>query len=98
MIAPKTIRRTRLALTPGTLSGEGPARYSASRAGQPLVADARRPSRLGPQRAQPVLLVLGVVALEPDHPAVALEGQDVGRDPVQEPAVVADHGGAAGEA
>ena len=29
--------------------------------------------------------------------AVALEGQDVGRDPVEEPAVVADDHGAAGE-
>jgi hypothetical protein len=44
-----------------------------------------------------VLLVLAVVALEVDDLAVALEGQDVGRDPVEEPAVVADHDGTTGE-
>jgi hypothetical protein len=41
--------------------------------------------------------VVLVVALEPDHLAVALEGQDVRRDAVEEPAVVGDHDGAAGE-
>src|SRR5450759_2144322 len=44
-----------------------------------------------------VFLVLGEVALEPANHAVALEGQHVGRDPVQEPAVVADHHGASRE-
>ena len=42
-------------------------------------------------------LVLGVVAIEEDHLAVALEGQDVGGQAVQEPAVVADDDGAARE-
>uniref|UniRef100_A0A0N4ZXP3 LigA n=1 Tax=Parastrongyloides trichosuri TaxID=131310 RepID=A0A0N4ZXP3_PARTI len=37
------------------------------------------------------------VALEPFHMAVAFEGQDVGGQTVQEPAVVADDHGAAGE-
>ena len=32
-----------------------------------------------------------VVALEPDDVGVSLEGEDVGRDPVEEPAIVADH-------
>ena len=35
--------------------------------------------------------VVLVIALEPDHPAVALEGEDVGRDAVEKPAVMADH-------
>src|SRR5690606_37171260 len=38
-----------------------------------------------------VFLVLAVVALEELHVAVALEGEDVGRDAVEEPAVMADH-------
>ena len=42
-------------------------------------------------------LVVADVALEPADLAVALEGEDVGRDPVQEPAVVADDDDAAGE-
>ena len=51
-------------------------------------------------RAQPavaILLVILVVALEPLDVAVAFEGQDVGRDAVEEPAVVGNHHGAAGE-
>jgi hypothetical protein len=43
--------------------------------------------------AQPshlVLLVILEIALEPFDVAVALEGQDVRRDAVKEPAVVAD--------
>jgi hypothetical protein len=47
--------------------------------------------------AVPVGFVVLVVALEPHHLAVALEGEDVGGDAVEEPAVVADHHGAAGE-
>ena len=47
------------------------------------------------------LLALGlvglVVAVAPDDPAVPLEGEDVGGDPVEEPAVVADDHGAAAE-
>ena len=42
-------------------------------------------------------LVLGEVALEPAHDRVALEGEHVGRDAVEEPAIVADDHGAAGE-
>src|SRR5690606_30462089 len=44
-----------------------------------------------------VFLVLAVVALEELHVRVALEGQDVGGDAVQEPAVMADHEGVARE-
>ena len=51
------------------------------------------------EAAAAVGLVVGIVALEPLHMAVALEGEDVGGDPVQEPAVVADdqHGAGKGE-
>src|SRR5690606_9755490 len=44
-----------------------------------------------------VLFVLAVIALEELDVAVALEGQDMGRDAVEEPAVVRDHEGVAGE-
>ena len=54
-------------------------------------------SAVGAQPLVPVGLVVLVVALEPDHLAVALEGEDVGGDAVEEPAVVADHHRAAGE-
>src|SRR5690606_38411588 len=42
--------------------------------------------RLGAEPLLPVGLVLLVVALEPDDAAVALEGEDVGGDAVEEPA------------
>ena len=48
-------------------------------------------------RARRFVLVLVVGALEPDRLRVALEGQDVGGDAIQEPAIVADHHRAAGE-
>src|SRR6266498_519234 len=51
-----------------------------------------------PQAALAVRLVVLVVPLEPDHPAVAFEGQHVGGDAVEEPAVVADHDRASREA
>src|SRR5262245_20177522 len=44
-----------------------------------------------------VFHVLGVIALEPHDFAVALEREDVGRDPVEEPAIVGDHDSAARE-
>ena len=52
---------------------------------------------IGPETLAPVGLVLLVVSLEPDHAAVALEGQHVRRDAIEEPAVVADHHRTAGE-
>src|SRR5688500_692229 len=51
-------------------------------------------------RAEPPLaigFVVLVIALEPDDLAVALEREDVRGDAVEEPAVVADHDGAAGK-
>src|SRR5688572_11175558 len=64
---------------------------------QRLVAQSVRLVRVVALAAPQVLHVLLVVALEPDHLAVALEGEDVGRDAVEEPAVVRDHDGATGE-
>src|SRR5689334_15721970 len=52
---------------------------------------------LGTQPRSPVLLVLVVGAFEPDDLRVALEGEHVRRDPVEEPAIVGDDDGAAGE-
>ena len=54
-------------------------------------------SASAPEPAVPVGLVVLVVALEPDHLAVALEGEHVRGDAVEEPAVVADDDHAAGE-
>ena len=54
-------------------------------------------SAAAPEAAPPVRLVVLVVALEPHHLGVALEGEDVRGDAIEEPAVVADHDGAAGE-
>ena len=51
----------------------------------------------GAQAPLPVGLVVLVVALEPDHLAVALEREHVRRDAVEEPAIVADDDRAAGE-
>src|SRR5437763_10371507 len=64
-----------------------------SRAHERLVLDAVRLQGL---RASP-FSVLGPRALEPRHLALALEGEDVSRDAVEEPAVVRDHDRAAGE-
>ena len=51
----------------------------------------------GAEAAFAVGLIGLVIALEPFDMAVAFEGQDMRRDPVEEPAVVADDDGAAGE-
>ena len=55
---------------------------------------AARPRR---PAAPAVRFVVFVVSFEPDRPALALEGQHVGGDAVEEPAVVADHHRASGE-
>src|SRR5688572_14506865 len=65
--------------------------------GQFPIADAVRAVRFLPQPFLPVGFVLAVVALNPHRPAVSFKGQDMGRDAVQEPAVVADHHAAATE-
>src|SRR5215216_7537285 len=64
---------------------------------QRLVLDAMRLVGVGAEPAMAVGLVVLVVALEPFDVAVALEGQHVRGDAVEEPAIVADDDGAAGE-
>ena len=63
-----------------------------------LVLDAVRLVGGGAELLVAPLLVLAEVALEPAHLAVALEREHVRGDAVEEPAVVADDDGAAGEA
>ena len=62
-----------------------------------LVLDPVRLERLGASGLLDPLRVLLVAALEPRHLAVALEREDVRRDPVEEPAIMADHDRAARE-
>src|SRR5918993_3647160 len=61
------------------------------------VLDSVRLVRLCPEAPLPIGFVVLVVALEPHHLAVPFEGEHVRRDAVEEPAIVADHDGAAGE-
>src|SRR6516165_3552826 len=53
--------------------------------------------RLGADAAATAGFVIAVVALEPDNLAVALEGEDVGGDSVEKPAVVGNDDRAAGK-
>ena len=62
-----------------------------------LVRDPVRAVGLGAEPLVPVLLVGLEVALEPDDLRVALEREHVGRDAVEEPAIVGDDHRAAGE-
>src|SRR6266568_6240487 len=64
---------------------------------QLLVLHAMRNDAVLAETAHLVVLVVLEVALEPFDMAVALEGEDVGRDAVEEPAIMADDDGAAGE-
>src|SRR5271169_2191504 len=71
-----------------------------SGAGSPrqlLVLHPMRDDGILTQPAHLVLLIVLEVAFEPFDMAVAFEGQHVGGDAVEEPAVVADDHGAAGE-
>src|SRR5262245_3921082 len=63
-----------------------------------LVLDAVRPIGVLAQALLAVALVVLVVALEPHGLAVALEREDVRRDPIEEPPIVGDDDGAAAEA
>src|SRR5690349_6382159 len=60
------------------------------------ILDAMRPICLGAEATLPVGLVVLVIAFEPHHPAVALERQHMGGNPIEKPPVVADDDGAAG--
>src|SRR5262245_65759394 len=66
-------------------------------AGEWLVADAVGLLGGGAETLLPISLVVLVVAFEPHDPALALEGEHVGRDAIEEPAVVADDDRAARE-
>src|SRR5215510_8682484 len=109
---PQPRSNTRVARSSGTCasrSREGRVRSSSNlrywRADQSFMGSTRELLILDPVRddrirAQPphlVLLVILVIALEPFHMAFALEGEDVGGDAVEEPAIVADDHGAASE-
>src|SRR5437867_2193534 len=71
-------------------------RASDSGADERTVVNAMR-APVGADGLAHVLLVRLVVALEPADPALSLEDQEVRRDPVEEPAIVADDNDAAGE-
>ena len=47
--------------------------------------------RVGPQSSPSVCLILLVITLEPNDFAITLESQDVSRDSIEEPAIVADN-------
>src|SRR5215510_5451605 len=64
---------------------------------KPLVAKPVRLVGLGAQAPPAIGLVVGVVALEPHHLPLVLEGPHVGGDAVEEPAIVADDHRAARE-
>src|SRR3989304_1616975 len=49
------------------------------------------------ERFFPICLVFGIVSLKPDDFTIALEGKDVGGNPVQKPAVMADYHDTTGE-
>src|SRR6516162_6703903 len=66
-------------------------------AGQLSILDSMRLIGLGTETAVAIRFVVLVIALEPDDLAVAFERKHVRRDPIEEPAIVADHDGAAGE-
>ena len=51
----------------------------------------------GSQTPLTILLVSLIVALEPRHPPIAFEGQNVRCDPIEKPTVMADNDGAACE-
>src|ERR1035437_78377 len=74
----------------GWWSAFGPLRARQLLAREPLVPDPVWLVGGGAQFFVAERFVVADVALEPAHLAVALEGEDVGRDTVQEPAVVAD--------
>src|SRR5215469_18775340 len=81
----------------GSIVGRSKAGFGSRSARQRLVPDAMRLRSLLAPAPPEVLDVFLVIALEPNDLRVALEGEDMGRDAVEEPAVVRDHHGAARE-
>ena len=84
--------RTEALVCPGRRRG------AASAPHQWLVAKAVGLVGLDAQTLLAIRLVVAEVALPPTHLGVTLEGQDVGGDAVEEPAVVADDQDAPGKA
>src|SRR4051812_46246304 len=92
------VRRHRPGQPAADVSGLRPASPRSRASGdESLVAD---PSRLicrGPELAVAECLVVADVALEPADLALTLEREDVGGDPIEKPAIVADHDDAPGK-
>ena len=74
-----------------------PTRFGRHGQNERLVRDAVQLERLGPAGLGHPGGILPPGSLEPNDLAVALEREDVRRDSVEEPAIVADHDGTAGE-
>src|SRR5215469_16867175 len=91
----KPLRSSGSALSPAGVVDTANA-WDVRSASERLVLDAVRLRGVVSGPSLVVLDVLLVVALEPDHLRVALEGEHVGGDTVEEPAIVRDHDGAAG--
>lgn len=53
--------------------------------------------RCSSKAAPPISLILGIVSFEPDDGALAFKRQNMGCDPIEEPAVMADHRHRAGK-
>src|ERR1700757_3662875 len=70
---------------------------NAGLSGKLLIFDPLRHDRVGAQASHFVFLVVLEIALEPLDVAIAFEGENMRGDAVEEPAIVADDDGAAGE-
>src|SRR5260370_14344711 len=78
-----------------SICGETSFRISTSRIRQLPVLDPMRLLRIDPQPRRSIRFIRRVVSLEPGGGAVSFEGQNMRRDALEEPAVVADDDGAA---
>src|ERR1700752_1731314 len=97
---PAQRHRARSLLSSGVsaVMGRDQAWPRAPSARQRLVPDAVRLSGVLAPAPPEIPDVLLVIALEPHHLRVAIEGEDVRGDAIEKPAIVGDHHGAAGEA
>ena len=64
---------------------------------QSSVFDAMRLVGVGAEAPMFVRFVISIVAFEPDYLAIAFEGEDMGGDAIEEPAIMGDDHGASGE-
>src|SRR5690348_6024662 len=81
----------------GAVAGRSKAGFGSCSARQRLVSDAMWLGRVLALAPTEILDVFLVIALEPNHLRVAFEGEDVGSDAIEEPAIVRDHHRAARE-